>query len=134
MEIGSRQDPEPRPLAGTPHDLDQVWDFPGELTPTAKRQLLGKVLEVAVRTTFSKHIYLFNNRLFQQQKGGPLGLRLTGVVACLVMDTWSTMFLRTLANSKLVVYLFRKYVDDINLALDLIAPGLGCSNSRRVGL
>ena len=47
LDIGYRQDPEPTLL-----DNDHNWTFPGELTTEAKKQVLGKVLEVAMRTTF----------------------------------------------------------------------------------
>ena len=102
LDIGSRQDPEPTLL-----DNDHNWTFPGELTPEAKRLVLRKVLEVAMRTTFSNHIYLFYNNLFRQEKGGPIGLRLSGVVARIVMDHWARKFLHTLQTNKVMVYLLR---------------------------
>ena len=47
------------------------------------------------------------------------------MVAHLVMDQWAKMFVSTLAINNITVYLFRKYVDDVNLALSLARPGLG---------
>ena len=121
LEVGSRQDPEP---ARTSVDQEEAWIFPGELPPPARRKILGKVLEIAVKTTFSNHIYLFHNRLFRQGKGGPIGLRLTGVVARLVMDSWARLFLSTLDLNNIKVHLFKKYVDDVNLAMSLTRPGV----------
>ena len=91
LEIGSRQDPEPPQT-----NMDQDWQYTGEITPEGKRTILGKVLEIVVCTTFSNHIYLFHNSLFLQRKGGPIGLRLTGVVARIVIDTWAKQFQATM--------------------------------------
>ena len=79
---------------------------------------------MAIRTTFGNHIYLYRNTLYRQMRGGPIGLRLTGVVARIVMDHWAKLFLSTLACNGIKVYLFKKYVDDVNLALSLARPGL----------
>ena len=114
-------DPEP---PNNKVDQEEAWLFPGELPPQQRKKIIGKVLEVAVRTTFRNHIYMYGNKLYRQLKGGPIGLRLTGVVARLVMDQWAKLFLSTLANNNIMVYLFRKYVDDVNLALSLARPGL----------
>ena len=81
---------------------------------------------MAVRTTFANHIYMYGNKLYKQMVGGPLGLRLTGVVAHIVMDHWAKLFLSTLASNDIKVFLFKKYVDDVNLALSLARPGLHC--------
>ena len=86
--------------------------------------MIGKVVEVAIKTTFGNHIYLFHNKLFKQLKGGPIGLRLTGVVARIVMDQWARRFREVLENNQVTVHLFRKYVDDVNLAISRIATGM----------
>ena len=49
--MGPRPDPEPPQTSPV-----QDWQFPGEITPEGKRLIVAKVLEVAVRTTFSNHI------------------------------------------------------------------------------
>ena len=56
-------------------------------------------------------------------RGGAIGLRLTGVVARIVMDSWERRFLNTLAKAEIKVYLMRKYVDDVNLATGLLERG-----------
>ena len=79
-----------------------------------------------MRTAFSSHIYLFNNRLFQQRKSGPIGLRLTGVAAWLAMANWARVFLKTLAENNTIMNLFKKYVDYVNLAMAITPPGMSC--------
>ena len=35
------------------------------------------------------HIYMFDGQAYLQTKGGAIGLRLTGLVARVVMDRWA---------------------------------------------
>ena len=56
--------------------------------------------------------------------GSPIGIRLTGVVARLVMDHWAKRFVTTLARNEIRILLFKKYVDNVNLALSLTRPGV----------
>ena len=51
-----------------------------------RKQVFGKVLEVAIKAMFSNHIYTYKNELYRQNNGGAIGLRLTGVIARIVMD------------------------------------------------
>ena len=50
---------------------------------------MGKVIEIAVKTTFKNHLYQFKGKTYIQTKGGSIRLRLTGVVAKLVMNYWN---------------------------------------------
>ena len=59
---------------------------------------MEKVLEVAVRATFKNHIYTYGNQLYRKRKGGAIGLRLTGIVARIVMDGWAKLILERLAQ------------------------------------
>ena len=60
-----------------------------EYSTKEKRKIVAKVLETAIRTTFKNHIYAFKNKTYQQVSGGAIGLRLTGVVARILMDEWA---------------------------------------------
>ena len=44
------------------------------------------VLEILVTMTFSNHIYTYRNEFYKQLRGVVIGLRLTGIVARIVMD------------------------------------------------
>ena len=88
-----------------------------------KRKVLGKVLEVALRAPFKNHIYTYKNELFRQKRGGAIGLRLTGIVARIVMDRWSRMFLERLGQAEIDVHLLKKYVNDVNLCLAILEEG-----------
>ena len=72
-------------------------------TDEDKRKLIAKVRKVAVRTIFSHHVYKFGGKFYRQTEGGPIGLRLTGVVAQLVMDRWAKQFLKRLSDAGITV-------------------------------
>ena len=101
-------------------DTEKDRERPGNIN---QRRVLGKVIEVAVRTTFKNHIYMYRNYLYQQLKGGAIGLRLTGIVARIVMDRWSKIFRTTLDHNAINIYLQEKYVDDINVVIERISKG-----------
>ena len=50
-------------------------------------------------------------------------MRLTGVVARIVMDSWGRKFLRTLARAEIEVFLMKKYVDNLNLVTGILEKG-----------
>ena len=61
-------------------------------TTEEKIQIIAKVLEIGVRTVLENHVYKFGNKIYRQVVGGPMGLKLTGIVARLVMDRWARQF------------------------------------------
>ena len=71
LRIGANQDSEP---TQTNSDKEENWSFLAEPGASDKKKMIWKVLEVAIKTTFGNHIYLFHNKLFKQLKGGPIGL------------------------------------------------------------
>ena len=119
LEVGEKLDVE---LEDT--DPEDNWIFPREpVTREEKKKLFGKVLEVLVKTTFANHIYSYRNKLYKQMNGGAIGLRLTGVVARLVMDKWAQLFMERMTQAEIIVYLIKKYVDDVNICMEMIEPG-----------
>ena len=80
-------------------------------------------MEVAVRTTFRNHLYQFEGKFRIQAKGGPIGLRLTGVVARIVMDHWAAKFREMAKANSITIYMFKKYVDDVNLLFESLGVG-----------
>ena len=52
-----------------------------------------------------------------------MGLRLTSLVARIVMDEWASLFLTRIVDSGVKVHAMMKYVDDINLILAMIKIG-----------
>ncbi len=64
-----------------------------------KRAILAKVVEIAVRETMRNHIYKFANVVYKQGKGGSIGLRATGVVAQIVVNSWKRRMMIRLLNA-----------------------------------
>ena len=53
------------------------------------KKLLGLALVVGVKASFNLHCYQFGGHVFQQQFGGPIGMRLTMSVSRIVMADWT---------------------------------------------
>ena len=57
-----------------------------KVTDKQKAELMGKVLEICIREIMKNHIFIFDGQAYLQTEGGVIGLRLTGIVARVVMD------------------------------------------------
>ena len=69
--------------------------------------------------------------MYKQGGGGAIGLHLTGAVARVCMDLWGEG-MRILMEENLVrVYLFEKYVDDINWLLEALGLGVRWDRVRK---
>ena len=88
-----------------------------------KRKIIAKVIKVSIKTVFLHHMYQFRGQTYRQSSGGPIGLRLTSVVARIVMDSWMTSFLKMLVDEKIDVYAAVKYVDDVNVVISMLRLG-----------
>ena len=65
---------------------EEKWIFPDvEPTELEKRKLVAACLEIGVREAFSLHLYQFGGRIYNQRDGGPIGMRLAGAAAKIVM-------------------------------------------------
>ena len=78
---------------------------------------------VATRLIFKYHVYSFAGETYRQARGGPIGLRFTSIVARIVMDLWIEGFLVKLMDAGVTPLAAMKYVDDVNLVLEMIAMG-----------
>ena len=90
---------------------------------TTIRKLCSLVLQLAVLNVFQEHCYTFDGIVYKQVSGCPIGLKLTGMVAQIIMDSWTRQFLMILDRAKLELHLLVKYVDDINIVLETVNPG-----------
>ena len=61
---------------------------PSHYSREDRRRLLGKLVEVAVRTTFETHFYQWGGRIYRQGRGGAIGLKATGSVAKVAIEDW----------------------------------------------
>ena len=89
-----------------------------------KRSLLGLALSKGVDKVLSNHYYSFNNKVYKQSKGGSIGSELTGEVSRVYMLRWDRKFLKKLDKLGWEVTLYKRYVDDILIAVRGVQPGV----------
>ena len=100
------------------------WEFPDiVLTKEEKRRILAAVVRVAIEVLFSTHLYTFGGKVFQQEEGGPIGLRATCGVARVIMNMWDKEWLRTLESWKVKFMEYFRYMDDGRVLLHAIKSG-----------
>ena len=75
-------------------------------------KLMGLAMEQAILFFFTNFTYTFGGKLYIQVGGGPIGARLTMVVARIVMQQWKEDYDEILENSDIVELLSGLYVDD----------------------
>ena len=111
------------PLSGYIED-EEKWIFPRvEPTELEKRKLVAACLDIAVREAFSLHLYQFGGRIYHQKDGGPIGMRLAGAAAKIVMGEWSERLLNIMENNKVDVHLAAGFVDDVRFLTTIIEKG-----------
>ena len=101
-----------------------------ERSPTRgeKRQMLALLLELMIVRVMGNHAYSFNGTNKLQLDGGPIGLKLSGALAKVVMLSWSRRF-KSLTSSALAdsahfdLYMLLFYVDDTMAAAEEVEPG-----------
>ena len=96
------------------------------------RLMISLALESAVLAVMNGHMYKFSSVVRRQQNGGPIGLRVSGSLARLVMIHWSKKVqsvintacneIRELSNFRL--HCIKIYVDDTNIICDVLPPGI----------
>ena len=102
----------------------QQWIFPN-LDPNTHevKTLMAACLAIGVKECFRSHVYSFGGNLYQQVKGGTIGLRLTTVVAQLRMQRWLRRVKKHLQDAGLQVWLCCFYVDDVRLVVESLPLG-----------
>ena len=78
--------------------------------------MFKEALRIGLGIVMRNHVYRFDNCIRQQQKGGPIGLELTGNIAQVFMIWWDQQLKLRLGNLGLLVAMYKRYVDDINIA------------------
>ena len=100
-------------LGGEKSNSNAYWrDVDFEPSQTIIKKIVGCVMELAVLTVMSTHIYSFEGELFLQVIGGPIGLRSTAAIANLIMKIWDSTYLKLLNKEPIEVLLYFRYVDD----------------------
>ena len=95
----------------------KAWEKP-ECTPEKKdvKKMIAEALEITIKFIMKNHIYEFKNTLRKQTSGGPIGLELTGDLAQVFMNWWDRQMKMRLMKENIILQLYKRYVDDINVA------------------
>ena len=120
----------PPTITGCALDEDKVkrygpWTPPREKPDEQKvRQIFTEAMKIALLFIMENHVYTFDNEIKLQSKGGPIGLKLTGILAQVFMVWWDGEFKRKMENVGLRLWLYKRYVDDIHSIMSLPKAGL----------
>ena len=82
-----------------------------------KKEIVARVVQVAVEVMFRTHVYTFGGVFYRQTSGGPIGLRSTCAVARLVMKIWDDKWLARLSELMVKIEEAMRYMDDGRAAL-----------------
>ena len=88
-----------------------------------QRRMFGKALEILLTMCMDNHCYQFNNKIRVQNKGGPIGLKLTGEIFDCVMIYWDKNLLAELAKLGLVPEIYTRFKDDITIVHESLEKG-----------
>ena len=96
--------------------------------------MFALALEQGILAVMQNHVYAFNNKIYKQADGGPIGLELSGALGSAFMLLWDRKFLSTLEkaarNIKWDLYFMMRYVDDSNSVTDVMPAGARFENGR----
>ena len=99
-----------------------------EPTREESKLMFSLALEEAIKAVMNNHLYSFNGEVKKQQRGGPIGLKLSGSLAKVYMLYWCRCFKEALSRALVgftafILYLLKVYVDDTNLVTEELPPG-----------
>ena len=74
-------------------------------------------------TSMDNHVYQFDGKIRVQNKGGPIGLKLTGEIADCLMIDWDKKLLEELKRHNMVIEVYTRFKDDIGIAMESCEKG-----------
>ena len=112
-------------MMGRQEDLEKQWVYKTKtITEEQEREIVARVVEIAIRVVFENFCYEFGGRTFLQLFGGPIGNRLTMACARIVMTEWGERYMEILDKANIVTTLLKIYVDDVRQVSTLMRRGL----------
>ena len=110
-------------------DRYKHWNEPPrEPNDEEKLTMIIEAIHVCLMFILTHQYYTFDNKVRKQERGGPIGLDITGTVAQIFMIWWEGEFMSRLASLDIILQMLKRYVDDINLASNALPPGTYYSN------
>lgn len=110
-------------------DRFKPW-LPAATVPDAyqQREMLTEALRVGLEVVMKNHVYEFDGEVRHQQRGGPIGVELTGNIAQVFMIWWDRSLISRLTGLGIELRMCKRYVDDVNLAMNELPLGTRYSN------
>ena len=109
------------------------WCYPrAQPTETQKRQIVSSCCEIAVRILFENFVYKFGRTWYQKASGGPIGAKITIVVARLVMSDWGRRYKNILVEAGIPPDLLGGYMDDGRQESGVLELGMEFDKEQRV--
>ena len=96
-----------------------------------RRIMLREALRVVLTVIMKNHVFTFDNEIRKQTKGGPIGLKLTGVLAQVFMMWWDKEFAARLDEMAIILKMNKRYVDDINMAIQATPLGMRYKDGKK---
>jgi len=98
---------------------------PPRRAPTEQEEkvVLAQVLHIAIMAVLTTHSYQWNSEVRLQDEGAPIGLELAGALARVAMLWWDKHFLKLIHSNAITLYLYKRYIDDQNMAGKPLPPG-----------
>ena len=95
------------------------WNEAAEI-PNKKTQkkMLAAAVKTSIKFIMKNHIYEFDNEMKKQERGGPIGLDITGEIACIYMTWWDKQLKEKMRASNIKLLLYKRYIDDIDMATE----------------
>ena len=103
----------------------KAWIIPPDSPDEAKqRVMLTEALKIVLEVIMKNHIYDFNNEMRRQKEGGAIGMDITGELAKVFMVWWDKQILQKLRDLEIGPVVYKRYVDDVNMATDAVDEGV----------
>ena len=90
---------------------------------TQLKWLISACMRIIIKTNFNMHCYSFRGSWYKQTDGGPISLRVTNSITKFRIADWASRVSRILSESKVKVYIFKSFVEDIRMGLGAIPNG-----------
>ena len=93
--------------------------LPSQQSPDSHSQqtMMSLLLAGLASWCMKNHLYKFNDVMYQQTEGCPIGLQIAVNISRLVMVKWDQVMLTKLVSINIRVEMMLRYVDDVNLVL-----------------
>ena len=115
--IGKKMKVQPTYLESDPMDSKWVWRQNWSPSRSQKQRMIALYLAKISSWIMTHHTYRFNDEIFKQSSGTPIGLQIAVSISRLVMVDWDEQMTAKLLVRNLRIELFLRYVDDLNLIL-----------------